>query len=94
MQTLIDHGIEIEDTGFSVTEIDILLEDLSEQAPPSAKSRREEQVPELDKVAVTRCGDVWQLGRHRLRRRDLADLGGRGIADRSTLGAARTHTLQ
>lgn len=66
MQSLIDHGVEIEDTGFSMTEVDILLEDVSEPASPSAKSRREEQVPELDKVAVTRRGDVWQLGRHRL----------------------------
>lgn len=63
MQTLIDHGVEIEDTGFSMTEIDILLEDVSEPTPPSSQSRREEQIPELDKVAVTRPGDVWQLGR-------------------------------
>ena len=76
MQILIDHGVEIGDTGFSMTEIDILLEDVNEPTPPSSsQSRREEQVPELDKVAVTRPGDIWQLGRHRLVCGDARDGG-------------------
>lgn len=67
MQALIDHGIEIEDTGFTIAEADILLEEATEAAPVSKKkAAAEDRIPELCTVAVTRMGDVWQLGRHRL----------------------------
>ena len=67
MQALINHGIEIEDTGFTIAEADILLEEATEAAPVSTKkAAAEDRIPELCPVAVTRMGDVWQLGRHRL----------------------------
>lgn len=37
MQALIDHGVEIEDTGFTIGEADILLEEATEAAPVSKK---------------------------------------------------------
>jgi DNA modification methylase len=67
VQALIDHGIEIEDTGFTITEADILLEDANEAMPAAnKKADAEDRLPAVEDVAVTRMGDVWQLGRHRL----------------------------
>ena len=61
--SLTELGVLLEDTGFSMAEMDILLEDVSDlQADQPKKGGREERVPELAKVAVTRRGDVWQLG--------------------------------
>jgi DNA modification methylase len=67
VQALVDHGIEIEDTGFTITEADILLEEASEAMPLAQKNTQaEDRLPAVEAAAVTRMGDVWQLGRHRL----------------------------
>ena len=67
VQALVDHGIEIEDTGFTITEADILLEEASEAMPSAQKkTQAEDRLPAVESAAVTRMGDVWQLGRHRL----------------------------
>lgn len=67
MQSLIDHGIEIEDTGFTIAEADILLEEASEAASVSKKkAQADDRIPDVEPIAITRMGDVWQLGRHRL----------------------------
>lgn len=67
IQVLVDHGFDIEDTGFSVAEVDILLEEANDAAPVSKKkAQAEDRIPDVDPLAVTRMGDVWQLGRHRL----------------------------
>lgn len=72
--SLTELGVLVEDTGFSMAEMDILLEDVSDlQADQPKKGGREERVPELAKVAVTRRGDVWQLGKHRLACGDARD---------------------
>jgi DNA modification methylase len=67
LQALTDMAFDIEVTGFSLAEVDLLLDgasdartdgsDLSEDALPAVRS---------DNLAVTQAGDVWQLGRHRL----------------------------
>jgi hypothetical protein len=54
----------IEATGFSVAEIDLRIEGLS-GTPPNAPDPADEQPP-LAADPVTRWGDLWQLGRHRL----------------------------
>jgi DNA modification methylase len=66
--SLTEKGFFIEDTGFSMAEVDILLENVGEpdEGEGKRKSAREDRVPEMGKVAVTRRGDVWELGRHRL----------------------------
>jgi len=67
VQALVDFGIDIEDTGFTITEADILLEEASEAMPSlQKKAGAEDRLLAVEDVAVTRMGDVWQLGRHRL----------------------------
>ena len=75
IQVLVDHGFDIEDTGFSVAEVDILLEEATDAAPVSKKkAQAEDRIPDVDRLAVTRMGDVWQLGRHRLICGDARDV--------------------
>ena len=52
-------GIDI--TGFGPAEIDSLMGDLVEPEQDPA-----DEAPELEKVPVSRGGDLWLLGRHRL----------------------------
>jgi hypothetical protein len=62
---LIDPGVEIELTGFEMPEIDIILEDAREA--DGASSGPEDAVPQYSSgPAVTRTGDLWLLGNHRL----------------------------
>jgi ParB-like chromosome segregation protein Spo0J len=59
-QLNIDFDIEV--TGFGMGEIDVLINNPSQQANPA------DDIPEIDhaKTPVTISGDVWLLGRHRL----------------------------
>jgi DNA modification methylase len=68
LQGLIDIDFDVELTGFSSTEIDLVLEEAREGSPNGA-TEAEDQVPfpmDDQTSAVTRPGDVWCLGRHRL----------------------------
>jgi DNA modification methylase len=67
LQALIDIEFDIELTGFSLAEVDVLLDDAKESSPATSADG-EGQVPPLpdQNSAVTRLGDVWLLGRHRL----------------------------
>src|ERR1700681_2598505 len=62
LQGLLDDGFEVILTGFEVPEVDVVLDTAAE-----AKSDRYEDdvIPEPG-PAVTRRGDVWRLGNHRL----------------------------
>lgn len=64
LQELIDIGFDIELTGFGMTEIDLVLDGASQSAPQGPGPG--DVIPPLAKVAVSRTGDIWQLGRHRL----------------------------
>lgn len=67
IQALIDNGIEIEETGFTIAEADILIEEAGEASSVlKKKADAEDRLPAVEALAVTRMGDVWQLGRHRL----------------------------
>ena len=59
----LDTDFEIGVTGFSVAEIDGLVEGLKLEEPGNPK---EDRLPEVAEVAVTRPGDLWILGPHRL----------------------------
>lgn len=66
---LAELGFDIEITGFETAEIDVLLEEFSVNGPEEAVP-----APPLETLAVTRGGDVWQLGPHRLVCGDARDI--------------------
>ena len=59
-------------TGFSVAEIDAIIEEV-EEADPKAKRDPANRIPALQEAAVTRTGDLWLLGRHKLISGDSRD---------------------
>lgn len=59
----IDKDFDIGLIGFSVAEIDGLVDGIRLEEPGNPKDDR---LPEIAKVAVTRPGDLWHLGPHRL----------------------------
>ena len=65
LQELIDLDFEVELTGFSLAEIDFTL-DAAKTAPAGTTDDRADHIPAMANLAVSRPGDLWQLGRHRL----------------------------
>lgn len=65
LQGLIDLGFEVELTGFSLAEIDTVL-DAANDSDPEAGDAPEDAVPAFRGPAVSTLGDLWELGRHRL----------------------------
>jgi DNA modification methylase len=67
LQALVDLDFDVEITGFSLAEIDIVLDEARESSPDPDHHADDEVPPLLDPVlAATRPGDLWLLGRHRL----------------------------
>ena len=58
-------GIKLDVTGFSISERDIILQQVQE-ASPAKRIRDEDRVVEMSDAPVTRPGDLWRLERHRL----------------------------
>lgn len=65
LQGLIDMEFDIELTGFSIAEADLIIDE-AHDADPDGKDAHEDQVPVVGGEPVTRQGDLWLLGRHRL----------------------------
>ena len=65
LQGLIDLEFDVTLTGFSLAEVDLTL-DAAREADPAGAEAPENRVPPMTAKAVTRSGDVWVLGRHRL----------------------------
>jgi DNA modification methylase len=63
-------GLNLTLVGFSDEELEILLADSGDDAVPED----EEQIPEAPAQPVTRLGELWQIGRHRLICADCRDL--------------------
>jgi DNA modification methylase len=59
----LEEDFDLTDTGFELAEIDAFL---SEEAPKSQRIDPDDAVPETADFAVTRRGDIWQIGCHRL----------------------------
>ncbi len=57
---LIELDYEIDVIGFDTPQVDVML------APVAAKADPADALPELQAVAVTRRGDLWLLGEHRI----------------------------
>lgn len=65
LQGLIDLGFDVELTGFSLAEVDFVL-DAASDSNPDAEAGPEDQYPDVPDVATSRRGDLWLLGRHKL----------------------------
>jgi DNA modification methylase len=67
LQALMDLDLDVEITGFSLPEIDLVLDGAFESSPDSGDNG-DNEVPPLGTpgTAVTRQGDLWLLDRHRL----------------------------
>nr|WP_269142338.1 DNA methyltransferase [Sphingomonas sp. IC-11] len=57
----LDAGFDISLTGFEAAELDIRFD-----AVDSKKEQADPPVPEVQASAVTKLGDIWQIGDHRL----------------------------
>jgi len=71
LQGLVELDFDIGAIGFEAAELDIILDAASEADP--AASDGEDDIPTLPTTAVTRPGDLWVLGRHRLICADARD---------------------
>ncbi len=66
--TSLDLDFDVTITGFEMAEIDVLLSDVTQDADPA------DDVPAVEPgPAITRIGDIWQIGRHRLICGDATD---------------------
>lgn len=65
LQGLVDLNFDVELTGFSLAEVDFALDEAGE-ANPDGLDAAEDAVPDVAGPAVSRMGDVWLLGRHKL----------------------------
>ncbi|MGX7953240.1 site-specific DNA-methyltransferase [Tsuneonella sp. HG249] len=75
LQALVDLEFDIELTGFSLAEVDLAIDDARE-ASLEGPLEPEDAVPAAFGESVTRMGDLWQLGRHRLLCGDTRDAAG------------------
>lgn len=64
LQSLIDLSFDVELTGFETAEIDLVLDEAAEAR--DGVQGPEDEVPAPRDRAVTRTGDMWALGAHRL----------------------------
>ena len=64
LQALVDLDFEVELTGFETAEIDLVLEEANEAA--ATPGRGDEKPAYSAGPAVTRLGDLWELGPHHL----------------------------
>lgn len=65
LQALVDLEFDVELTGFSLAEIDLVIDQASD-ADPATPDSSDDLVPVAAGASVTRMGDLWRLGRHRL----------------------------
>jgi DNA modification methylase len=64
-EVLIGEGFDVELTGFSTGEVDLILDG----AAPAAEQDPDDNLPEVDEngISVSQLGDVWDLGPHQLK---------------------------
>ncbi|MCA8894377.1 MAG: ParB N-terminal domain-containing protein, partial [Amphiplicatus sp.] len=63
---LVEIDFDIELTGFATPEIDLLLEPAGAKGPSQPDPDDELVAPDQKMAAVSRTGDLWELGKHRL----------------------------
>jgi len=74
LQALVDLDFDVTLTGFSLAEVDLTL-DAARDGDPNGSVGPEDEVPPIGGEAVTRMGDIWIMGRHRLICGDARELG-------------------
>ncbi len=72
MQALVDVNFDLTVTGFSLAEVDLVL-DAAREGDAEGPSGAGDQIPPFGEVAISRMGDIWRLGRHRLACGDARD---------------------
>jgi DNA modification methylase len=72
LQSLVDLDFDVELTGFSLAEVDFLIDELGE-SDPAGPDAPEDLVPQVTGPATTQRSDLWLLGRHRLLCGDARD---------------------
>lgn len=65
LQALVDLDFDVELTGFSLAEVDFVIDEAGE-ADPEGRDAADDEVRFATGAAVSRQGDLWLLGRHRL----------------------------
>ncbi len=65
LQALVELEFDVEFTGFSLAEVDLVLDEANE-ADPDGRDGVDDAVAFASGLPVSGGGDVWQLGRHRL----------------------------
>lgn len=65
LQALVDFEFDVEVTGFSLAEVDFVLDEAAD-ADPDSSDTADDGVPVASGPAISCQGDVWLLGRHRL----------------------------
>ena len=73
LQALVDLEFDVELTGFSLAEVDLAIDEANE-ASIKGPLEPEDAVPAVTGEPVTRMGDIWHLGRHRLLCGDTRDV--------------------
>lgn len=66
LQGLIDLEFDVELTGFSLAEIDLVIDTAAERQTATVDADTDDHMPPATPHPVTQPGDVWALGRHRL----------------------------
>lgn len=61
MSYLVDIDFDVDLTGFDTPQIDLILD-----GAPQVKPEPADDVPEMVEEAVTRPGDIWEMGKHRI----------------------------
>ena len=66
IKSLADSGYEIDSLGFDGNELEDIMNSLDDGAGGTTGLTDPDEVPEPPKKPITKPGDLWQLGRHRL----------------------------
>lgn len=72
LQALVDLDFDVELTGFSLAEVDLAI-DAAGESDPEARDEPADAIPPLPTAPVSRRGDLWLCGGHRLLCGDARD---------------------